>query len=334
MTIPKSVEIIQTGSFRGCSKLTDVTIPARVWAIHWMAFGGCESLRDIWCVASEPGEEWEEDYEWIDEELLQQTEIHWGALQPPADLQAAGAESGGIELSWTLSPEATKYNVFRETASGSWKKIGYSRGDSLTDETAQAGKNYYYRVQAQVSTVYSDYSYIVGRWPSAPAAPRLTNYTSGIKVAWDASAGAEVYHVWRALGNGSFQKIATTSDLSYVDKTAVAGKTYHYAIKAQAGSGYSEWGEASKIVRLTTPAVTAKAYASGIKLTWDEVPGATRYNVWRKAPGGSYEMIDFSRTLSYVDRTVTGGKKYSYYVVAQYSASFSARSGIVSATAK
>ena len=49
----------------GCSKLTDVTIPARVWAIHWRAFDDCASLTDIWCVASEPGEEWEEDFEWV-----------------------------------------------------------------------------------------------------------------------------------------------------------------------------------------------------------------------------------------------------------------------------
>ena len=335
VTIPKSVEIITTGAFIGCSKLTDVTIPARVWAIHWRAFDDCASLTDIWCVASEPGEEWEEDFEWLGEEQLQNTEIHWGELQPPADLKAEAAEDGGIEVSWKLSPEATKYNVYRKDSGSSWRKIGYSREDSFTDETALSGVIYYYRVRAQVSSIYSPYStHVPGRWPAAPAAPAVTNYTSGIKVVWTEAAGAEQYHVWRALGNGTFQKIATTSDLSYVDKTAAAGKTYYYAIKAQTGSGYSALGEASKITRLTTPAVTAKAYASGIKLTWDEVPGATRYNVWRKAPGGDYEMIDFSRTLSYVDRTVTGGKKYSYYVVAQYSASLSARSGIVSATAK
>ena len=90
----------------------------------------------------------------------------------------------------------------------------------------------------------------------------------------------------------------------------------------------------AKTVRLETPAVTIKAYASGLKLTWGEVPGATVYNVYRAAAGDSYAKIGTSRTLAYADRTVESGVKYSYYVAAQVSKFVSARSSTVTATAK
>ena len=64
------------------------------------------------------------------------------------------------------------------------------------------------------------------------------------------------------------------------------------------------------------------------------MPGATLYNIWRKAPGGSYEKIGTSRTLAYVDRTVESGKTYSYYVIAQVSKYLSSHNSAVTATAK
>jgi fibronectin type 3 domain-containing protein len=190
-------------------------------------------------------------------------------------------------------------------------------------------------VRAKVSKNYSAYSANVpARWLATPAAPTLTNYTSGIKAVWSEVKGASIYYVWRAEGDGAFVKIGSSRTTSFVDKTAAAGKTYRYAIKARYSSFYSQLGVEARTVRLETPAVTIKAYASGLKLTWETVPGATLYNIYRKAPGGSYEKIGTSRTLAYVDRTVESGVKYSYYIVAQVSKYVSANSNIVSATAK
>ncbi|MBQ5973464.1 MAG: hypothetical protein IJL69_04620, partial [Oscillospiraceae bacterium] len=187
----------------------------------------------------------------------------------------------------------------------------------------------------QVSKTTSAYSANASaRWLEAPAAPTLTNYTSGIKAVWGEVKGATIYYVWRAEGSGAFAKIGSSRTASYVDKTAVAGKTYRYAIKARVSDTYSALGAEAKTVRLETPAVTIKAYASGLKLTWGEVPGATLYNIWRASPGGAYEKIGTSRTLAYVDRTVESGKAYSYYVVAQVSKFVSAHSNTVTATAK
>ncbi len=163
---------------------------------------------------------------------------------------------------------------------------------------------------------------------------KLTNYTSGIKATWGEVTGATIYYVWRAEGDGEFVKIGSSRTASYVDKTAVAGKTYRYAIKARVSDTYSALGAEAKTVRLETPAVTIKAYASGLKLTWAEVPGATLYNVYRASPGGAYEKIGTSRTLAYVDRTVESGTKYSYYVAAQVSKFVSAHSNTVTETAK
>jgi fibronectin type 3 domain-containing protein len=71
---------------------------------------------------------------------------------------AKAAAGGGIRLTWTLSGGATKYNVYRQTAGGEWEYVGYSRTNSFTDLTAASGMTYTYRVQAQMSKLYSAYS--------------------------------------------------------------------------------------------------------------------------------------------------------------------------------
>jgi hypothetical protein len=48
--------------------------------------------------------------------------------------------------------------VFRRTAGGAWENVGYSRTGRFTDLTAAAGTAYTYRVQAQVSKLFSAYS--------------------------------------------------------------------------------------------------------------------------------------------------------------------------------
>ncbi len=256
-------------------------------------------------------------------------------MTAPADVTAKGLTTGGIKVSWGLSEGATKYNVYRKVSGGSWANIGYSRGASYTDTTAEAGTVYYYRVRAQVSKNYSPYSANASaRWLAAPASPTLTNSTAGVKVTWSEVNGASLYYVWRAEGNGSFKKLAECRTMNYTDKTAKSGVTYRYAIKARYSSTYSAQGAESKTMYLAAPTMTIKAYASGIKVTWETVPGATLYNVYRAAAGGSYAKIGTSRTLGYVDRTAASGKTYSYYVVAQYSSYKSSHNAAVTATAK
>ncbi|MBQ5972736.1 MAG: leucine-rich repeat protein, partial [Oscillospiraceae bacterium] len=326
--LPKGLKVIGQYAFEDCNGLKSLTIPAGVEEVFPYAFCRCDEA-DLWCLASSEPATW--DSRW--REMCDAT-VHWGKLERPV-VTAKALAAGGIKLSWKTVPYATKYNVERKVSGGSWEAIGFSRELSFTDETAAAGTAYSYRVRAQMSKTYSPYSAAVAaRWLAAPEAPAIVNGVAGVKLSWSAVKGASLYYVWRAEGGGAFVRLAESRELSYTDKTAESGKTYVYAIKARYSSFYSALGESAGTVWLAAPETTIKAYASGIKLTWAEVPGATRYNVWRASPGGDFELIDFSRTTSYVDRTVTSGKTYRYYVTAQYSKYLSSHNAAVSATAK
>ena len=63
----------------------------------------------------------------------------------------------------------------------------------------------------------------------------------GVKISWNKVAGAKGYYVYRKTGSGSYSRIAATTALSYVDKTAKSGTTYTYAVRAYNGSSLSAY---------------------------------------------------------------------------------------------
>lgn len=72
---------------------------------------------------------------------------------PPADVTAA-SQDGAVALSWNGAADATGYNVYRTTASTSGTSGTPINGDApvgqtaYTDDAAENGTRYYYRVTA------------------------------------------------------------------------------------------------------------------------------------------------------------------------------------------
>ena len=65
--------------------------------------------------------------------------------------------------------------------------------------------------------------------------------------------------------------------------------------------------------------VTVSNTSSGVNLSWKKVSGAKSYKVYRKAPGAKkYSAVKSTnnKTVKYLDKKVSVGKKYSYQVVA------------------
>jgi fibronectin type 3 domain-containing protein len=66
--------------------------------------------------------------------------------------------SNGIKTSWSKVTGASKYYVYRKTASGSWSKIATTTSTSYTDKTAKKGTTYYYTVKAVSGSYLSSYT--------------------------------------------------------------------------------------------------------------------------------------------------------------------------------
>ncbi|MCD8155690.1 MAG: hypothetical protein LUF78_13595, partial [Clostridiales bacterium] len=66
---------------------------------------------------------------------------------------------------------------------------------------------------------------------------------------------------------------------------------------------------------LSAPILTAAVNApTGVKITWEEVPGAEKYRVFRKVPGGSWKRTGDTTEVSYTDTSAVSGTTYIYTV--------------------
>lgn len=76
------------------------------------------------------------------------------------------------------------------------------------------------------------------------------------------------------------------------------------------------WGNEPGVDLAAPSNVQAIAKNTGIFLKWDVVPGAESYRILRKGPDDSdfVELLDVINENSYTDKTVVGGKTYSYKV--------------------
>ena len=146
--------------------------------------------------------------------------------------------TGKPYIKWTAVAGASQYEVYRSgSKDGTYTLLGTTTATNYTDNKANAGYTYYYKVKA-VSKVSSGansyYSVVIGATcRCARPSVKITTVNGSPRLTWNAVAGANKYEVYRATSkNGSYTKMFTTSNLSYTNTSAKAGTTYYYKVKA------------------------------------------------------------------------------------------------------
>ncbi|MCD7946561.1 MAG: leucine-rich repeat protein, partial [Clostridiales bacterium] len=189
----------------------------------------------------------------------------------------------GVTVKWNAIEGAEGYYVCRKTTGG-WTTLGYTTSTSYTDTTASSGTTYYYTVQAYAGSVTSDYE--TDRSILYVAQPNVTleNVSAGVKVSWGAVGGATSYRVYRRTSDGSWKRITTVSTLTYTDTVAKdnSGTTYYYTVRAVSGSTLSSYDSSKSITYPAQPTVSLANAATGVKVSWGKVSGATGYRVYRR----------------------------------------------------
>ena len=230
-----------------------------------------------------------------------------------------------ITLKWKSISGTKSYYVYRKgPGETSWKHVSTVTKNSYTDKNVKAGKTYTYTVKAYNGKIFSAYK--TDGWKirrlTPPVITSASNGVSAVTIKWKKVTGASGYTVYRRLnGETTWEKLGTTKELSYVDKTAASGKTYVYTVSAYYSS-YSSVRNADGITikRLVRPGlVSAKSSSKGITFKWKEVKGASGYYVYRKTGSGSYQKIATVKggtALSYLDKSAKKGVTYTYTVKA------------------
>ena len=244
---------------------------------------------------------------------------------PVPELTGAKAEGGAITVSWKNIPAAKGYTLYRRTADTEWNELSELAAGktSYTDKNIELGVKYYYTLTAFRGEIISGYdaagvsaTYVI----SAPVLVSAANATNGITVNWKASANADSYYIYRKTSGGSWSRLASVggSTLSYTDKTAKGGTTYIYTVASVLGGvkgQYDKKGISCKYIE--SPKLVIKNTSEGINISWKKCAGAACYRIYIKGADGKWQKLATSKNadiLSYNDRTVKSGQKYTYTV--------------------
>lgn len=166
--------------------------------------------------------------------------------------------------------------------------------------------------------------------PNTP--PEGVNATRGelndaVRVSWQGVEGATRYRVFRApTEEGEYQFIGETDSASYLDRGGEGAPlqpgTWHwYRVQACNAAGCSDLSQAASGYAGYPPAptwvqATDGGYPDRIVISWDPVPGATEYQVYRDAAeNGTYsQLVGQSSEPSIEDHDVSPGNRYWYRV--------------------
>lgn len=235
------------------------------------------------------------------------------------------ATTSGVKISWDSVAGAESYKIYRKVKGGSWKiiKTVSSSTTSYTDKGASSGKYIYYAVKAVSGSYISDYETHALTYIKTPVVS-VKNTSSGVRVSWDKVGGATKYYVYRKAGSAkSWTYMGSTTNGAYTDKKVKSGTTYKYCVRA-IGKVKSAYGGSAyeKIRFLSAPKLeNIKSTKSGVTIYWNEVNGASKYIIYRKAGSGSYKelvTVTGKDTVKYLDKTAKKGTTYSYKVYAAY----------------
>lgn len=235
------------------------------------------------------------------------------------------------KLTWSKVSGATGYRIYRKIDSDtSWTCLGTFSGANTVSylDTVKkvSGSTYKYTVKAVNGKVvsYHNTKGISNMFLSVPSFSVANEPTeeniAAIRIKWKAVKGAKTYNVYRRdLGASDWTALERGStELSYYDTTAEAGKTYEYTVKALNGAAASRY-TVKKAIPLTTPVLESAALtADGISLSWGSVTGADTYYIYRKTVDGEWTAIGSYSLNSYIDTSEEAKTEpFVYTVVAE-----------------
>ncbi len=233
------------------------------------------------------------------------------------------ADDGRVTLTWNKILGAKKYAVYLYTN----KYTAVSKdvtGTGCTIKGLTNGKAYYFLVQSYIDNKWSsaDRKYLVKAVPIAPPTPIVKAEDKKLTLTWEAVPGATKYSVY-SYADGKYIKIDTSvTETSYVVENLVNGKSYSFLVQAFVNGKWTK-ARTSYVVSGTPvtpvvepPAPTIEAGNGQLTLTWDVIPGASKYAIY-KYENGKYTAITrkYSRTTATI-KDLTNGKKYSFLVQA------------------
>ena len=306
VTIPDTVTSIGNSAFEGCTNLTNISIPDSVTTMGFNVFCECSSLKSI-------------------------------------AIPDSVMEIGSAMFSDCTSLTSVKLGNNIQTISGQMFRFCNSlKSIDIPDSVTEIGRLAFddcssLKCITIPDSVVSIGDYAFDFWKERSLAVRFR----GTKAQWDSAVGNnDVYYssiIYNCFSVPATFKLSGTSfvytgkafkptvTVTYKGKKLLEGTDYKLVYKNNINTGIATAnvvgiGKYSgtepleyRIQPGATKKVTCTNVASGMKVSWEKVPGATRYNVYRNG-----ELIKTTSVLAITDQQVKywRGEKFTYKVVA------------------
>ena len=237
-------------------------------------------------------------------------------------LTSAVTDNSGLTLGWNAMKGADQYVIYQKYAGTGWKRVGVTNKTKLLIKKPVKDAEVKYTIRCMnksgnAFTSASDKSGFTAVSLDPPKMTRMEALADGVKLTYSASALATRFNIYRKNDKGVWAKIGASDTNTFIDATAVPGKTYTYTLRSVAAdkksttSGFNTKGWAMKYV--ATPQITATATATGINLSWGKNAGATNYRVFVKKDG-KWTTVANTTGTSYEYTDVENGTEYTLTV--------------------
>lgn len=247
------------------------------------------------------------------------------ALTAPSYVNVYQQNSDTVRVYVSSVSLADGYELYRSTSqNGKYSKVDTSTSSTLFDLNVTLGKQYYYKARAYKTvnnkTYYSAFS-TVSSLTISIAAPYFSSVSAAgdtqIYLLWKEVAGADGYEINAADSYyGTYKKIGTTKDISYLHKVNKKDTYVYYKLRAYKKVGkktiYSEYSNVSS-------AMSGFAGPYNIKMAFDGKNNAITFGKCagteisvRKGYYGDYEVIANTSGTSYQHKDLMNGSYYYY----------------------
>ena len=297
INIPEGVTKIGSNTFGSCTGLTAVTLPSTLETLGFSAFFDCKSLKSINLKNVKTINDWAFWY------CCSLTEI---TIPNTVTEIGKNAFNGCTSLEKIFIPKSVKAIGTNAIPSNVPRLIIGGYKNSAAEKYASRNKISFLDMDKFTEPVFTE----------------INNTGNGLNLVWSKSPASKGYKVYRKIeGTESFTMIFGTSSASvtsFLDKTAKAGTSYRYAVKAVNGKfETATYITANTHTRLLQPALKSAEPAGGVVITWSKVSGAENYYVYRKINGEkTWTRIASVNSTAYTDTSAKSGKTYIYTVKA------------------
>ena len=264
--------------------------------------------------------------------------VEYRALEAPSGLHATHTRTGKMTLTWNGTSDADAYQVlYKASWQSDYSVLTTTTDASYSTSALDPGTVYYFRVRGvqlasngsvlNASPHSASYPYIV--LGDAKIDDPRGKDTSTIRLTWSAVPGANRYDVMMSIhGKNEWSIVRTDLTGALCDIRDISfDETYDFRVipKRVLSNGTVITGNSSRVAMVGSPMETPSFQrydwtSTGLKLTWDAIPGASGYVIYRRAFSET-DVTNYKKLVvldepvtTYTDTTMVPGEVYYYFV--------------------